>query len=88
MLVKAKWNVKDANGWHDAGEVFNTENDLGEAVEVLSAQKKEPAKVEKKQEPEKEPETEPQAEAGETEKEPETVSEMPRNNSRRKKGNK
>ena len=37
MLVKAKWNVKDASGWHNAGEVFNTESDLGDAVEVLDA---------------------------------------------------
>lgn len=41
MLVKAKWNVKDASGWHKSGEVFNTESDLGEAVEVLDAPKKE-----------------------------------------------
>ena len=54
MLVKAKWNVKDANGWHPTGAVFETEQDLGDAVEVLEAPKKaEP----KKAEPEKEPET-------------------------------
>lgn len=53
MLVKAKWNVKDSNGWHRAGEVFKTEQDLGDAVEVLEARKKaEP----KNAEPEKEPE--------------------------------
>ena len=40
MLVKAKWNVKDASGWHKAGEVWNTEQDLGEAAEVLEAPKK------------------------------------------------
>lgn len=40
MLVKAKWSVKDATGWHDAGEVFLTEQDLGDAVEVLDAPKK------------------------------------------------
>lgn len=37
MLVKAKWNVKDASGWHDAGDVFETSDDLGDAVEVLDA---------------------------------------------------
>ena len=41
MLVKAKWNVKDASGWHKAGEVWKTEQDLGDAVEVLEAPKKE-----------------------------------------------
>ena len=40
MLVKAKWNVKDATGWHSAGEVFDTENNLGDAVEVLEAPRK------------------------------------------------
>lgn len=40
MLVKAKWNVRDASGWHKAGEVFNTDADLGDAVEVLDAPKK------------------------------------------------
>ena len=39
MKVKAKWSVKDATGWHDAGEVFETESDLGDAVEVLEAKK-------------------------------------------------
>ncbi len=37
MLVKAKWNVKDAGGWHRPGDVFQTDGDLGEAVEVLDA---------------------------------------------------
>lgn len=46
MLVKAKWNVKDENGWHRTGEVFETETDLGRAVEVLSAPKK-PASAQK-----------------------------------------
>ena len=49
MLVKAKWNVRDAAGWHKAGEVFNTDADLGDAVEVLDAPKK--AEPEKKAEP-------------------------------------
>lgn len=42
MLVKAKWNVKDSAGWHRANEVFETEEDLGDGVEVLTqeAQKK------------------------------------------------
>ena len=56
MKVKAKWSVKDATGWHDAGEVFETESDLGNAVEVLEAEKAKPVK---KPEPEKEPEAEP-----------------------------
>ena len=42
MLVKAKWNVKDAFGWHRAGEIWNTDKDLGDAVEVLDAPKAEP----------------------------------------------
>ena len=40
MLVKAKWNVKDESGWHRCGDVFQTNADLGDAVEVLEAQKK------------------------------------------------
>ena len=42
MLVKAKWNVKDASGWHSAGEVFQTENDLGDDVEVLEGKTEKP----------------------------------------------
>ena len=51
MKVRAKWSVKDGNGWHDAGEVFEATCDLGDAVEVLEAPKK-PAPV-KKEAPEK-----------------------------------
>ena len=58
MLVKAKWNVKDASGWHKAGEVFNTDADLGDAVEVLNAPKKAEQKPVKK-------ETEPAAKPAE-----------------------
>ena len=35
MLVKAKWNVKDADGWHKAGEVWDAKDDLGDCVEIL-----------------------------------------------------
>ena len=60
MKVKAKWSVKDATGWHDAGEVFETESDLGNAVEVLEAEKARPVKEpEVTAEPGKEPEAEP-----------------------------
>lgn len=76
MLVKAKWNVKDSAGWHRSGEVFNTKEDLGDAVEVLDVLKRQtPAKVPEvpKQdpvdsEPAKEPEKAPEQA---TEKEPE-----------------
>ena len=62
MLVKAKWSVRDASGWHDAGEVFRTESDLGDAVEVLDAPKKaEPVK--QVEAPEPEPAKEPEKEA-------------------------
>ena len=64
--------MKDATGWHDAGEVFETESDLGDAVEVLEAPKKQ--KAEKDPEPVREPEPEAVAEpepAAEPEKEPE-----------------
>ena len=62
MLVKAKWNVKDAAGWHNAGDVFQTDMDLGDAVEVLDGPKKtvkvsepiEAAEPETVKEPEKE----------------------------------
>lgn len=57
MLVKAKWNVKDSTGWHRAGEVFQTDADLGDAVEAMEAPKK---PVEKKPEPVPEPEKEPE----------------------------
>jgi hypothetical protein len=45
MLVKAKWNVKDASGWHGAGDVFETEDNLGNAVEILDAPKVKAADV-------------------------------------------
>lgn len=87
MLVKAKWNVKDASGWHDAGEVFQTESDLGDAVEVLDAPKKKPA--EKPEVPQKEPVKEPETrtEVQVTAKIPEKAAETPRSVSRRKKAN-
>ena len=74
MRVKAKGNVRDASGWHRVGEVFITDEDLGDAVEVLDA----PKQAEKKQEPvaEREPETE-------AESTKETV--KPRSASRRRK---
>lgn len=72
MLVKAKWNIKDAAGWHEAGEVFQTEEDLGNAVEVLEAPKK--------QAPAKAPE-----EAAPVEKEPAKAKETPRSSTRRRK---
>ena len=83
MKVKAKWNVKDGNGWHSAGEVFETESNLGDAVEILDAPKKQvPAK---KAEPEKEPIKEPEPEkAPETAEEPVKV----RSAARRKTGGK
>lgn len=68
MKVKAKWNVKDGSGWHCAGEVFETESDLGDAVIVLDAPKKK--EFAKKAEPEKEPVKDP-----EPEKEPEKAAE-------------
>ena len=84
MKVKAKWSVKDGNGWHNAGEVFETESDLGDAVEVLEAKK---PKAAKKADPEPEPEPEVIPEA-EPEKEEEPVQETvkPRSTARRKVG--
>ena len=72
MLVKAKWNVKDSAGWHRSGEVFNTKEDLGDAVEVLD--------MPKRQAPEKAPEVPKQdpvdsEPAKEPEKEPEQATE-------------
>ena len=78
MLVKAKWNVKDSSGWHSAGEVFNTNDNLGDAVEALEKPKKqEPAKA-----PVKEPETAPET----VEAEPEKETPKPRNTARRRSG--
>ena len=51
MLVKAKMNVKDAAGWHRTGEVFNTDEDLGDAVEVLEKPRRQEPKQEKPAEP-------------------------------------
>ena len=39
MKVRARNNVKDLNGWHMTGEGFETEEDLGNSVEVLEAPK-------------------------------------------------
>ena len=59
MKVKAKWNVKGSDGWHMAGEVFETNEDFGDAVEALDApQKAEPKAQEPVKEPEKAEETE------------------------------
>ena len=71
MLVKAKWNVKDASGWHSAGEVFNTNDALGNAVEIIEAPRR-PKMPEKKPEesPVKEPEKEPEQKKTEPEKAP------------------
>ena len=76
MLVKAKWSVKDASGWHNAGEVFTTEQDMGDAVEVLDA----PKAAVQLPEPDMEPENVPEAAKPETEPEPEAKAERPRGN--------
>lgn len=52
MLVRAKMNVRDGNGWHAAGTVFDTDADLGDAVEVLGRPKAIP-EAEPVEEPEK-----------------------------------
>ena len=59
MLVKAKWNVKDSSGWHNAGDVFETENDLGDAVEAFEAQNKAEPKPESEPVKAEEPKAEP-----------------------------
>lgn len=59
MLVKAKWSVKGSDGWHMAGEVFNTNEDFGDAVEVLDA----PVTPKEEPEPVNEPEKEAPAKA-------------------------
>lgn len=65
MLVKAKWNVKGLDGWHTAGEVFETDEDYGDAVDVIDGKpKRQPKKAPEKepeQEPEQAPVTEPEA---------------------------
>lgn len=92
MLVKAKWNVKDSAGWHRSGEVFNTKEDLGEAVEVLDMPKRQtpakayevpkedPAVTEPVKEPEKALEQAPEQEP---ETEPEKVNEKPKTQRRK-----
>ena len=36
MKVKALCTIKDANGWHVPGEIFETEEDLGNLVEAVT----------------------------------------------------
>ena len=82
MLVKAKWNVKGSDGWHRTGEVFTTEEDFGNAVEVLDAPKQAPKPMQK-QEPVKEPEKAAEPEKAEEVKAEET---KPKTQNRRKNG--
>ena len=65
MKVRAKWSIKDGTGWHNPGEVFETESDLGDAVEVLEAAKKPKAEKKPAAEPEVQPEAEPKKETEE-----------------------
>ena len=62
MKVRAKQNVRDASGWHLTGCVFETEEDLGAAVEVLDAPKRRPEPEPKPVEaaPAEEPKQEPE----------------------------
>ena len=81
MKVVARQNVRDASGWHLKGQVFETEEDLGAAVDVLDGQKPEQRKAEP--EPiakEREPK------AAESESAPEKAPEKPRSTSRRRSG--
>ena len=65
MLVKALCTIHDSNGWHNAGEVFETEADLGDAVEAAKEEAEAPAA-----EPEKEPDKEPEPEKEQKPKSP------------------
>lgn len=76
MRVKAKWNVKGSDGWHLTGEIFETKEDFGNAVEVLDAPKRAP-KREAAPEKTPEPETEKPAVTEETTAEP-LVAEVPK----------
>ena len=84
MLVKARRNVRDASGWHTPGSVFQTDADLGDAVEVLipDAPKKAPDAQGKA------PEAEKSSEAGKTPEMPadsgKEEAEKPRGQTRRK----
>lgn len=80
MRVKAKCNVRDANGWHTAGSVFETEMDFGDAVEVLDAPKA--AKPKAKEIVPEAPKEEPKTETPAAEAEP---APRPRTSARRKK---
>ena len=53
MKVRARYNVKGSDGWHMTGEVFETTEDFGDAVEVLDTLKQAETKL---QEPVNEPE--------------------------------
>ena len=84
MRVKAKWNVKGSDGWHLTGEIFETKEDFGNAVEVLDAPKR-ASKREATPVKAPEPETEKPAVTEETTAEPLVEEEpKPRTPSRRK----
>ena len=70
MKVRAKWHVKDANGWHKPGEVFETNDDLGDAVDVLNEEPEPKQAPEDGQEPDPTPAGTPD-DADEPEKEDE-----------------
>ena len=57
MKVRARHNVQDRNGWHLSGTVFETDEDLGDAVDILSGDA-----PETEREPEEAPEPEAKAE--------------------------
>lgn len=54
MLVKAKWNVKDKNGWHKPGDVFITDEKDLDGVETLEPDKREEPVKKETEEPEAE----------------------------------
>lgn len=42
MIVKALCTIHDSTGWHNAGDVFETEDDPGTAAVIVGAAKPEP----------------------------------------------
>lgn len=56
MLVKALCTIHDSTGWHNAGETFETKEDLGSAVMVIGESKAKKPESEPEK-PEEEPKT-------------------------------
>lgn len=58
MIVRALCTIHDSNGWHNAGDIFETEDNLGTAAVVIGEGKQ---KAEEAAEPKPEAEPKPKS---------------------------